>query len=58
MASVPAAVNALDWAHIASELDAQGVAVIGPVLTRQQCEELGARLGRACTTVTSRTVIR
>jgi hypothetical protein len=42
MASVPAAVNALDWAHIASELDAQGVAVIGPVLTRQQCEELAA----------------
>jgi hypothetical protein len=42
MASVPDAVNALDWAHIASELDAQGVAAIGPLLTRPQCEELAA----------------
>jgi hypothetical protein len=30
----------LDWASIGAELDSHGCAVIGPILTREQCESL------------------
>ena len=32
----------LDWAIIASDLDEHGCAVIGPLLTPEQCGELAA----------------
>jgi hypothetical protein len=33
-------VAALDWANIAAELDYHGSAVVGPLLTPGQCDEL------------------
>ena len=33
-------IAALDWADISSELDAHGCAVIGPLLTPEQCAAL------------------
>ena len=35
-------VDAIDWAHIGAELDAQGCAVIEQLLTPQQCTALAA----------------
>ncbi|AMN44323.1 2OG-Fe(II) oxygenase [Rhodoplanes sp. Z2-YC6860] len=35
-------VGALDWSAIAGELDAHGCAVIGPLLTPEECEALAA----------------
>jgi len=38
-------VTSLDWASIAAELDGHGCAVIGPLLTPEQCGELTASYG-------------
>ena len=35
-------VDAIDWAHISAELDAQGCAVIEQLLTPQECAALAA----------------
>jgi hypothetical protein len=40
--SITARVDAIDWAHISAELDAQGSAVIEQLLTAQQCAGLAA----------------
>ena len=34
--------SALDWAAISADLDRQGVALTGPLLSREQCEEMSA----------------
>ncbi|MEA2837805.1 MAG: uncharacterized protein QOD89_2355 [Bradyrhizobium sp.] len=39
---IAARVAAMDWAHISAELDAQGSAVIGQLLTPPQCTALAA----------------
>ena len=41
-----AAVAALDWPRIASELDAQGNAVIEALLTRAECDAVAALYAR------------
>ena len=41
-ASVAARAAALDWAAIGQELDARGCAVIGPLLTPEQCAAFSA----------------
>ncbi|SIO60838.1 hypothetical protein SAMN05444166_6542 [Singulisphaera sp. GP187] len=40
--SVSERVASLDWAKLAAELDDQGSAVIGPILTPEQCDALAA----------------
>jgi hypothetical protein len=40
--AVPERVGALDWSAVASGLDAHGCAVIGPLLTSDECEALTA----------------
>jgi hypothetical protein len=39
---IPGRVASLDWAGIAADLDGHGCAVIGPLLTPEQCDELAA----------------
>ncbi|MBV9246140.1 MAG: 2OG-Fe(II) oxygenase [Methylobacteriaceae bacterium] len=39
--SIAARVGGIDWATTATELDAHGAAIVGPLLDRNQCEELG-----------------
>ena len=40
---IAARIEALDWAAMASSLDAQGCAVTGPLLTADECAALAAR---------------
>ena len=40
--AIAARVDAIDWTHIAADLDAQGCAVIEQLLTAQQCAALSA----------------
>jgi uncharacterized protein len=44
-AALPARVGALDWAAIATALDAHGCATTGPLLTAEECAALAARYG-------------
>jgi hypothetical protein len=43
--SIEARLVALDWEHVAASLDADGSAVIGPVLSPQECQSLAAAYG-------------
>jgi uncharacterized protein len=43
--SIEARLAALDWERIVARLDADGSAVIGPVLSAQECESLAATYG-------------
>ena len=40
--AIGARIDAIDWAHIGAELDAQGSAVIDKLLTQQECAALAA----------------
>jgi hypothetical protein len=39
-ADIAALIDALDWQRLRGELDAEGVAATGPILTRDQCTQL------------------
>jgi hypothetical protein len=45
-ATIPQRVALLDWTSIAAELDAQGSAVTGPLLTREECASLADSYAR------------